>query len=160
MTQTLLGEIEDDLTVSDSLTIRGHLSGDARVVAGGHLLIQGTVTGQVVVEAEGSLHVQGAGEFSLTNSGLVILGGTFNEDWLRGIAEGPGTVVVWPGTLVTRTTGLPFSVLADGSSTEVDGSSRVSTNINADPSRGFLVYRDGTFVPIPSESVGGPQPLL
>ncbi len=43
MTRTLQGEITDDLTVNDSMTIQGHLSGDTRVVGGGHLLVQGTV---------------------------------------------------------------------------------------------------------------------
>lgn len=150
MTRTLHGEIADDMTVSDSLTIQGQLSGDARVLGGGHLLVQGTVTGRVEVEAEGSLHVQGTGGFPLTNHGLVMLGGTFDEDWLEHVAGGDGTVVVWPGSLITRSVGLPFLVNADGTESVVDGSSKVSTNINADPVRGFLVYRDGTFTPVPA----------
>ncbi len=155
MTRILQGEIADDLTVSDSLTIQGHLSGNSRVVGGGHLLVQGTVTGRVEVEAEGSLHIQGTGGFPVTNSGLVILGGTFDEDWLQDVAAGEGTVVVWPGSLITRRVGPPFLVNADGTHAVVDGSSKVSTNIDADPSRGFLVYRDGVFTPVPAEHVGG-----
>lgn len=150
MTRTLQGEITDDLTVNDSLTIQGHLSGDTRVVGGGHLLVQGTVTGQVEVEAEGSLHVQGTGGFPLTNHGLVILGGTFDEGWLGHVSAGDGTVVVWPGTLITRSVGLPFLVNADGTKSVVDGSSKVNTTLNADPAQGFLVYRDGTFTPAPA----------
>lgn len=155
MMRILRGEIADDLTVSDSLTIQGHLSGDSRVVGGGHLLVQGTVTGRVEVEAEGSLHVQGTGGFPVTNRGLVMLGGTFDEDWLQDVAGGEGTVVVWPGSLITRRVGLPFLVNADGTHSVVDGSSKASTNINADPARGFLVYRDGIFTPVPAAHVGG-----
>ncbi len=107
------------------------------------------LTGQVEVEAEGSLHVQGTGGFRLTNHGLVILGGTFDEDWLGQVSAGDGTVVVWPGTLITRDVGLPFLVNADGTKSVVDGSSKVNTTINADPAQGFLVYRDGTFTPAP-----------
>lgn len=150
MMRTLQGEIADDLTVSDGLTIQGQLSGDALVLAGGHLLVQGAVTGQVEVQAHGSLHIQGTGGSRVTNHGLVILGGTFDQDWLDDVAGGDGTVVVWPGTLITQGAGLPFLVNADGTQSVVDGSSKVSTNINADPARGFLVYRDRTFMPVPA----------
>lgn len=155
MTRTLKGEIADDLTVSDSLTIRGHLSGDSRIVEGGNLLVQGTITGRVSVEAGGSLQVQGTCGFPVTNCGLLILGGTFDEDWLRDVADGTGTVVIWPGSLMTRRVGLPFLVNADGTHSVVDGSSKVNTTINADPAQGFLVYRDGVFTPIPAEHVRG-----
>lgn len=152
MMRSLQGEFADDLTVRDSLTIQGHLSGDARIVGGGHLLVQGAVTGRVEVEAEGSLHVQGAGGFPVTNCGLVILGGTFDEDWLNDLAGGDGTVVVWPGSLIAKRVGLPYLVNADGTRTVVDASSKVKTNINADPAGGFLVYRDGAFTPVPVAS--------
>jgi hypothetical protein len=157
MMRTLQGEIADDLTVSDSLTIQGHLSGDSLVLGGGHLLVQGTVTGRVEVEAEGSLHVQGTGGFRVTNRGLVMLGGTFDEDWLQDVASDEGTVVVWPGSLITTRVGRPYLVNADGSLDFVDGSSEVSTTVTADPARGFLVYRDGMFTPVPAADVSGPS---
>lgn len=140
----------DDLTVSDALTIQGHLSGATRIAEGGDIQVQGDVTGRVVVEAGGSLQILGAGTSEITNRGLLILGGTFDEGWLEDVAGGEGTVVVWPGTLVTRHVGLPYIVNTDGACSVVDGSAEVNVSINADPAQGFLVFQDGAFTPIPT----------
>ena len=150
--RTLTGEVADDLTVDDSLTIQGLLSGDSQVIGGGHLVVQGTVIGRVEVEAEGSLHIQGTGGFPLVNRGLVMLAGTFDEDWLNEVAGGDGTVVVWSGSLITRHVGLPFLVNGDGTQSLVDGSSTPSISINADPEGGLLVYRDEKFTPVSSST--------
>ena len=84
-----------------------------------------------------------------------MLGGTFDEEWLKDAAGGDGTVVIWPGSLITRRHSLPFLVNADGSHTEVDGTSEASMNIDANPSNGFLVYRDGGFTLVAAGHVGG-----
>lgn len=160
MTRTLQGQIADDLTVTDALTIQGHLSGDARIAEGGDLQVQGTITGRVSVESGGSLQILGTGGPEITNLGLLILGGTFDEGWLEDVAGDEGTIVVWPGTLMTRHVGSPYLVNADGTRSVVDGSAEVNASINADPAQGFLVYRDGAFTPIPAlppdERGGGP----
>lgn len=155
MARVLQGEVSDGLTVSDDLTIQGNLSGDTLVVGGGHLLVQGAVTGRVEVQRDGSLHVQGTGGFPLANHGLVILGGTFDQDWLDDAAAGDGTIVVWPGSLITRRVGPPFLVNADGTHSVVDDSSGINTTINADPAAGFLLYRDNTFTAVPAPTIRG-----
>lgn len=63
------GTVEGDLTVSDTLELRGLVEGDAIVMSGGRLTLRGMVCGQLVLHQGSYVEVHGTVGRDVTNRG-------------------------------------------------------------------------------------------